>query len=183
MSASLPTKKDGIVNSRPNDDVTTIQPGKQLDAQTAQPIPAPIVALAEPVRDASGALVAGSPIAGPPVVTSGATVTVLARTYTNEAMNVLAQIMRDDKAPSAARASSAQALLDRGWGKAPIQIDLNIKAKFDDFLRDVGASVKARAERERAAAAQVVTDVVTKVVIEAAIDDQGREDDEQHGAE
>ena len=27
---------------------------------------------------------------------------------------------------------------DRGWGKAPIQIDLNVRAKFDDFLRDVG---------------------------------------------
>ena len=39
------------------------------------------------------------------------------------------------------RVIAAQALLDRGWGKAPIQIDLNVKAKFDDFLREVNAEV------------------------------------------
>ncbi len=38
------------------------------------------------------------------------------------------------------RLIAAQALIDRGWGKAPIQIDLNVRAKFDDFLRDVGAA-------------------------------------------
>ena len=46
--------------------------------------------------------------------------------------------MADAKAPQASRVTAAQALLDRGWGKAPIQIDLNVRAKFDDFLRDVG---------------------------------------------
>jgi L-alanine-DL-glutamate epimerase-like enolase superfamily enzyme len=68
-----------------------------------------------------------------------------------------------EKAPPAARCTAAQALLERGWGKAPIQIDTTVRAKFDDFLRDVGASVKARQERERIAA-QVVTDVVATVV-------------------
>ena len=27
--------------------------------------------------------------------------------------------------------------MDRGWGKAPIQIDLNVRQKFDDFWREV----------------------------------------------
>jgi len=60
---------------------------------------------------------------------------------------LLAEVMDDPKAPQAARVTAAQALLDRGWGKAPIQIDLNVRAKFDDFLREVG--IAARAEREQ----------------------------------
>ena len=47
-------------------------------------------------------------------------------------------MMDDPKAPQAARVASAQALLDRGWGKAPIQIDIQVKARFDSFLVDVG---------------------------------------------
>ncbi len=62
-------------------------------------------------------------------------------------MLLLAEVMDDPKAPQAARVTAAQALLDRGWGKAPIQIDLNVRAKFDDFLREVG--IAARAEREQ----------------------------------
>ena len=45
-----------------------------------------------------------------------------------------------------ARATAAQALLDRGWGKAPIQIDLNVRQKFDDFLREVGLATRAEME-------------------------------------
>jgi hypothetical protein len=73
-------------------------------------------------------------------------VTVLARQYTTEAIEVLAEIVNDKRAPPAARATAAQALLDRGWGKAPIQIDLNVRAKFDDFLRDIG--IEANYERD-----------------------------------
>ena len=45
-----------------------------------------------------------------------------------------------------ARATAAQALLDRRWGKAPIQIDLNVRQKFDDFLREVGLAARAEME-------------------------------------
>ena len=45
-----------------------------------------------------------------------------------------------------ARATAAQALLDRGWDKAPIQIDLNVRQKFDDFLREVGLAARAEME-------------------------------------
>lgn len=100
--------------------------------------------------------------------------TYLARAHTTEAVATLATIMKDPTAPPAARATAAQALLDRAWGKAPIQIDFNAKAKFDDFLRDVGVRARAR----QAAAAQAVTDVVAK----AALDDQGRSEDENDGA-
>jgi len=46
----------------------------------------------------------------------------LARQHTPNAIKVLAEIMDDSKAPPAARATAAQAVLDRGWGKAPTPI-------------------------------------------------------------
>ena len=42
----------------------------------------------------------------------------LARVHTERALQVLQGIMCEAKAPSAARVAAAQALLDRGWGKA-----------------------------------------------------------------
>ena len=42
----------------------------------------------------------------------------LARSHTRTAITVLAKIMRSEDATAAARVSAANALLDRGWGKA-----------------------------------------------------------------
>ncbi len=42
----------------------------------------------------------------------------LARVHTQSALNVLAGIMNEPKAPHAARVSAANSLLDRGFGKA-----------------------------------------------------------------
>jgi len=47
----------------------------------------------------------------------------LARAHTEEAIRTLVDIMRTAKHP-AARVAAAQALLDRGWGKAPQQVDV-----------------------------------------------------------
>lgn len=62
----------------------------------------------------------------------------LARAHTETAINVLAGIMQEPKAPESARVAAANSLLDRGWGKAvqaitgadggPLQI---IVKKFD----------------------------------------------------
>ena len=41
----------------------------------------------------------------------------LARERSPEAINTLAQVMRDEKAPPAARVAAANSLLDRGYGK------------------------------------------------------------------
>lgn len=41
-----------------------------------------------------------------------------ARAHTKAAVETLAKIMKSGKFPPAARVSAAQALLDRGWGKA-----------------------------------------------------------------
>lgn len=42
----------------------------------------------------------------------------LARSHTESALRVLAAIMTKESAPESARVAAAQALLDRGWGKA-----------------------------------------------------------------
>src|SRR5215475_2779344 len=42
----------------------------------------------------------------------------LARSYTKAAIKTLVGIMRQPKAPPAARVMAANSLLDRGWGKA-----------------------------------------------------------------
>jgi hypothetical protein len=42
----------------------------------------------------------------------------LARSHTKTAINVLVGIMRSDAAAPAARVAAANAILDRGWGKA-----------------------------------------------------------------
>ena len=42
----------------------------------------------------------------------------LARSHTRTALNILVQIMRNKDATPAARVSAANAVLDRGWGKA-----------------------------------------------------------------
>jgi hypothetical protein len=70
----------------------------------------------------------------------------MARQFTSEAIACLAEVMEDPKAAQAARVTAAVALLDRGWGKAPISVDLNVRQKFDDFLRDVG--IQARYEHD-----------------------------------
>lgn len=41
----------------------------------------------------------------------------LARQYTEESVKTLVEIMRDKKAHATSRATAAQSLLDRGWGK------------------------------------------------------------------
>ncbi len=42
----------------------------------------------------------------------------LARSHTRTAINVLVGVMRSKDATAAARVSAANAILDRGWGKA-----------------------------------------------------------------
>jgi hypothetical protein len=46
----------------------------------------------------------------------------LARTHTPAAIRVLASVMNQPKAPASARVFAANSLLDRGWGKAPVQL-------------------------------------------------------------
>jgi hypothetical protein len=47
----------------------------------------------------------------------------LARSHTRTALNVLVRVMRNTKAPAPARIAAANAILDRGWGKATQAIE------------------------------------------------------------
>ena len=64
----------------------------------------------------------GNPKGRPRVV---ADVQNAAREHSTEAIKTLAQIMRNPKAPAAARISAACALLDRGYGKPLQTVDAN----------------------------------------------------------
>jgi len=92
-------------------------------------------------RDELGRLLPGSQFDGKGKK-PGVMITTMARQHTETAIRVLTQIMEDPKAPPAARATAARALLDRGWGKAPVQIDVQYRANFADFLRDVGIAAR-----------------------------------------
>src|SRR5215471_16798752 len=65
----------------------------------------------------------------------------LARSYTKAAINTLVGIMRQPKAPPAARVMAAVALLDRGWGKAAqlVAVDGEIKQLVEVKLSVVPA--------------------------------------------
>lgn len=58
----------------------------------------------------------------------------IADDYTGEAIGVLAKIMRDPKAPHAARATAANSILDRAHGKPkqPIEHDLDLNRLTDE---------------------------------------------------
>lgn len=88
-------------------------------------------------RDEHGRLLPGSQLPNkgrkPSVM-----ITTLAGQHTEAAIRVPGEIMEYPKAPSASRVAVSIVLLDEGWGKAPVQIDVQARANFTDFLRDVG---------------------------------------------
>jgi len=83
----------------------------------------------------------GNPAGRPAIVRE---VRDLAQQYTVEAIEGLAAVLRDEKAPPSARVSAAIALLDRGWGRAPQNI--NIRGTIEQFVIDIIQSLDDRAE-------------------------------------
>ena len=67
----------------------------------------------------------------------------LARTYTLEAIETLAKLMRSGKSERI-RGTAAQALLDRGWGKPKQEIIGESSASFIDALEGVRKVLDAR---------------------------------------
>ena len=60
----------------------------------------------------------------------------LARSHTELAIETLAEIAANQKAPPAARVSASEALLNRGWGKPAQSLD----AKIENRTVDLGAA-------------------------------------------
>ena len=71
----------------------------------------------------------------------------LARKHTNEALDVLVQIMLNQKAPSNARVAAANTLLDRAYGKAPTfsTTDPGTFKRAIDMTDDELAAIASRA--------------------------------------
>ena len=55
----------------------------------------------------------------------------LARSHTRTAINVLVGIMRSKDATAAARVTAANAILDRGWGKANQAIEIGDESALE----------------------------------------------------
>ncbi len=69
----------------------------------------------------------------------------LARQHTTEAINTLATIVADQKASPSARSAAASVLLDRGWGKPVVPIELPDDRSVEELTTEVvEALVKAQ---------------------------------------
>lgn len=77
----------------------------------------------------------GNPGGRPKVL---AEVKELAREHTVEAVEALAKIMLDEKAPAAARVTAANAILDRAYGKPPQAIEVDAQSDVTTFLASLG---------------------------------------------
>jgi hypothetical protein len=86
----------------------------------------------------------------------------IARSHTRSAINVLVGIMRSKDATAAARVSAANAILDRGWGKASQPIEtgddgaLELVHRIERVMYDAG---KYRLMMKAAAPAKAVPPV------------------------
>jgi len=65
----------------------------------------------------------------------------LARSYTLEAIETLVDLMRHGR-DERVRGTAAQALLDRGWGKAKVEVLSNAEGGYLELLRTVNERPK-----------------------------------------
>ena len=67
----------------------------------------------------------------------------LARSYTLEAIDTLVDLMRHGK-DERVRGTAAQALLDRGWGKAKVEVVTGAEGSCLDVLKAVNGSMLSK---------------------------------------
>jgi len=67
----------------------------------------------------------------------------LDRLYRVEAIDTLVELMRDGK-DERVRGTAAQALLDRGWGKAKVKVVASAESSYLDVLRAVNESMLSK---------------------------------------
>src|SRR5262249_31118094 len=74
----------------------------------------------------------------------------LARQHTVEAIETLAAIMRDEKAPPAARALASNSILDRAYGRPPQTVNANVSSRPARDMSDAEWLAIAASEQEKA---------------------------------
>jgi hypothetical protein len=67
----------------------------------------------------------------------------LAREYTQEAVDALVTVLRGESSSAGAKVSAAQALLDRGWGKAEANVNMTVKRDAKEMTDDELAAIAA----------------------------------------
>jgi hypothetical protein len=72
----------------------------------------------------------------------------LARSYTAEAIDTLVDLMRHGK-DERVRGTAAQALLDRGWGKAKVEVVSNAESSYLELLQAVNNTPTKRQLRPK----------------------------------
>src|SRR4051812_42963990 len=72
----------------------------------------------------------------------------LAREHSAEAIGTLAAIMRDKKAPSAARALASNSILDRAYGRPPQTLNANVASRPVREMSDAELLAIAATEAE-----------------------------------
>ena len=99
----------------------------------------------------------------------------MARSHTRTAINVLVGVMRNTKAPPPARIAAANAILDRGWGKATQPIEngedgalelihrIELRADFQHLRRWRRSVEQAQSYTFKAVITVIVTGVVGAV--------------------
>jgi|HubBroStandDraft_6_1064221.scaffolds.fasta_scaffold67085_2 hypothetical protein len=104
----------------------------------------------------------------------GVHVSELARQHTEEAVRELVEVMRTSKSEPA-RISAATALLDRGWGKPTVQVDVSARSRVDLVYRSEAEFRQALIDRglpPRLLPPTLVPDEVTE-----GEDSEGNDDD------
>jgi hypothetical protein len=104
----------------------------------------------------------------------GVHVSELARQHTEEAVRELVEVMRTSKSEPA-RISAATALLDRGWGKPTVQVDVSARSRVDLVYRSEAEFRQALIDRglpPRLLPPTLVPDAVTE-----GEDSEGNDDD------
>ncbi|MCJ2054773.1 DUF5681 domain-containing protein [Methylobacterium sp. J-070] len=74
-------------------------------------------------------------------------VKALARSYTREAIETAAEIMRNPEETGTARMSAINTILDRGWGKAPQHVTVDNMGELSDA--ELGSELAAAVEQLR----------------------------------
>ncbi len=100
--------------------------------------------MTQPARDDHGRFIgSGNPGGRPKEI---AHVRELARAWTAESIATLGEILQNPKAKSSSRVAAANALLDRGWGRAPQtirvqQISEMEEHELDDYIARLEAEL------------------------------------------
>jgi hypothetical protein len=84
----------------------------------------------------------GNPKGRPPVIRE---VQELAKSYTEEAVMALLDVMTDERSNGSARVQAAVAMLDRGWGRPKQSVDV----KVDHNASGLANAIAAAQERMR----------------------------------